>query len=270
MIRFIQILILFALSVATPSVFGQIEIGYVKELSVSGAIGPRLLKSGRIVMAQDSAPKASWVANVQVSSPRRFTVMAVRPTSIEQKVPLELESEKTDADTKITTRNYIISEESEVWIYGISLEDNDEASNVKLRLVLKNEPKPPKPDDPPNPPPNPIPDDVPNAYNVGKVAKANAPSDPVNAKQIASWYRTDIKKLWGDPSLSDIATINSDIAKKFAAKQCKDQPTCQQWDKWRDAVAVALKAEQTKRKTFTRDDWRFAYEEIATALESVK
>ena len=270
MIRLTQILTLFTLSLISSSVFGQIEIGYVKELSVSGAIGPRLLKSGRIIMAQDSAPKASWVADVQVSSPRGVTVMAVKPTSIEQKVPLELEAEKIDPDTKITTRNYVVSEESEVWIYAISLEDNDEESNKKLRLVLKNEPKPPKPDDPPNPPPTPVPDDVPNAYNVGKVARTNAPSDPVIAKQIANWYRTDVLKLWGNPTLADIATIQSDIARKFAAKQCKDQATCQQWDRWRDAVSIAIKAEQTRRKTFTREDWKASYEEIATALEAVK
>jgi hypothetical protein len=144
----------------------------------------------------------------------------------------------------------------------------------RQQIVVKIEGTQPVPPGPgPGPGPEPTPDPAPNVlndYNVGLVAFQNAPKDPALALKIAGFYKDGADRLFGQSGISDIQTVIRDIDRKFQDKQCTDQESCRQWNVWKNEVTKALALEQQRRKFFTRDNWFFALNEIASALEQVK
>jgi hypothetical protein len=158
----------------------------------------------------------------------------------------------------LNENEFLLFGEGEYLVEAISL-NHDRSLKVVIGSSPTPTPNPPKPDV-----------DVPNEYNVGSVAYSKAPSDAAMAKQIAGYYRLNAGKLFGQGGLADIQTILNQITKDFESKQCKDQATCEKWSEWKVSVGAALNAEQTKRKTFTRQDWYAALTEVAQALEVVK
>ena len=227
-------------------VFGQIELSYTPAKSLVGATNPRVV-GDRILIGDDSKPQISSVAIVKVKASESFRIKA-RKTLFE-----------TSELIPLNENEFLLFGEGEYLVEAISL--NHERS---LKVTIGSSPTP----NPPNPPKPDV--EVPNEYNVGSVAYSKAPSDAAMAKQIAGYYRMNAGKLFGQGGLADIQTILNQITKDFESKQCRDQATCEKWSEWKIAVGAALNAEQTKRKTFTRQDWYAALTEVAEALEVVK
>lgn len=248
-------LLVFALFISfCSSAFGQIDLSYSMAKSLVGTTAPRII-GDRIIIGEDSQPRVSTVAVIKVKSDERYKLKA-RKTLFE-----------TAELVALTDTEYLLAGDGDYLVEATSVD-----SDASLRIVIGGSPSPT-----PNPPPEPIPTptptpkpDVANDYNVGLVSIQTAPKDPANAKQIANWYRVGAAKLFGQGGLSDIQTILQSIEKDFAAKSCTDRATCEQWTKWKAAVSTALQAEQTKRRTFTRQDWYSAMIEIAASLEAIK
>lgn len=248
-------------------VYGQIELSYTIRKTIVGATNAELLPGGRILIDDDSKISGSVVAEVRATSTKPYKFEAMKSLK-EYATLIDLPDVVSG---ELTTKRFLLVGEG---FYVFKATSRTDELDRTLEITI-GKPGPPKPDDPPGPKPDdpPKPDiDVSNDYNVGKIAYTTAPADPAMAKSIAVWYRVGASKLFGanQEKLSDIESIKKDIDKQFAAKQCKDQPTCEQWAKWQVAVKAALLAEQNKRKTFTRQDWYTSYTEIANALEQVK
>jgi hypothetical protein len=226
-------------------VSGQIELSYTPARSLVGATNPRIV-GDRILIGDDSKPQISSVAIVKVKASESFRIKA-RKTLFE-----------TSELIALNENEFLLFGEGEHLVEAISL-NHDRSLKVVIGSSPTPAPDPPKPDV-----------EVPNEYNVGSVAYSKAPSDAAVAKQIAGYYRVNAAKLFGQGGLADIQTILNQITKDFESKQCRDQATCEKWSAWKVSVGAALNAEQTKRKTFTRQDWYAALTEVAQALEVVK
>jgi hypothetical protein len=244
------LVILFALC---QSAAAQIELSYTVAKSLVGTTSPRIVGE-RILIGDDSKPQFSQVAVIQAKASEPYRLKA-RRSLFEVAELISLGSDE-----------YLLVGEGEYLVEAVSL-NHERSLKVKIGGSPTPTPDPPKPPVPPKPDPVP---DVANDYNVGVVALTKAPNDVPIAKQLATSYRTNAAKLFGQGGLADVQTILNQIAKDFSAKQCRDVATCQQWDAWRVAVQAAMSGEQTKRKTFTRQDWYGCLMEVANALDFVK
>jgi len=137
----------------------------------------------------------------------------------------------------------------------------------EIAFTIGGKPSPPGPT--PEPEPEPEPSVVPNEYGVGLVAFQNAPSDTANAKAWAGMYRAKAGQLFGEGGLASIDRILADISATIGNRQCVDKAKCEQWGVWKAKLDAALKAEQAKRGSFSRQDWFGALNEIASGLEAV-
>ncbi len=262
MIRF-----LLAFLYLTSLASAQIELSHSMRKTLVGATNPEVLEGGRILIDDDSKVAESPAALIKVASTEGVRVIAMLGSTIVDLIAVDT---SIDQPSKITTKRYLLVGEGEYTITAIS-RANESWDRTSRIVIGKPTPKPPKPDpDPPKPDPIPPPSPVPNEYNVGNIALKTAPSDPNQAKTIAGWYRIASAKLFGQGGLADIEQIKREIDQQFASKQCRDQATCMQWDVWKKSIGQAILAEQSKRKTFSRQDWFSAMNEIATALEAVK
>ena len=233
----------------------QIDLSYKKAQSLVGATAPRVI-GDRIIIGEDSKPQVSVVAVIKVSSKDRYRIKA-RKSLFE-----------TAELVALTEHEYMLAGEGE---YLIEVASVDHDASVKIQIGKD----PPKPDPKPEPKPDPIPDpkpvpDIGNEYNVGAVALQNAPKDVSNARTLAASYRRNAARLYGQGGLADIQAVIKLVDVDFNAKTCTTREVCEAWAKWKTVVSNALTAEQTKRKTFTRQDWWASLNEIATALEGVK
>jgi hypothetical protein len=168
---------------------------------------------------------------------------------------------------------YVLAEPGNYWIiiaYGTADSKQFDKEFIFTIGDAPNPPNPPTP--PPNPPTPPVPPnpDIPNEYNVGKIAYSAAPNDQALAVTIASWYKAAANAGYGIGGLKPIEFALEDLNRKFDARKCKDEATCAKWAAWKIAVDAALREEQKRRGTFTRENWYKCLNEIATALEAVK
>lgn len=255
----------------SPALFGQIELSYSIQKTIVGATNAEVLNSGRILVGEDSKISESLVAVIKVVSTDGFRIKAWK--GLRETAELDKLNDVVDDSTKKLTSRYLLAGQGTYVIDIVSRTNEDWDRSVEITIGASPGPKPepPKPDPKPEPPEPPKPDvDIPNEYNVGLVSYTTAPKDYDNAAIIAKWYRVGATKLYGQSGLHDIATVLNQIDEQFRVKQCKDRVTCEQWEKWKVAVSAALIKEQSKRKTFTRQDWFSALVEIATSLEKVK
>lgn len=113
---------------------------------------------------------------------------------------------------------------------------------------------------------------MPNEYNLGAIVYRYAPKDATTAKMLAKAYRAEAAKLNGDDQnrLADINSILARLRTAFDSRTCFDEATCKAWDAWLVKRDEAMKAEQVRRKYFSKNDWYAALNEIAIALEAVK
>lgn len=253
------------------SVTAQIELTYSKVKTISGVTNPQVI-GGILFVGEDSVPTPSQGAVVKCKTKMKFSEFELYRG--DEEIDMRMIDQLIDQTVKETTTTWLVTGEGSYKVVARGYDPELGMEKVKLAFVL-GKPAPPIPPeplpDPPKPdPPKPDITPVKNAYNVGAIAYKTAPSDIAIAQKIAGWYRVGASKLYGIGGLSDIERIKADIDRQFAQKQCQDQATCQQWDRWKAAVSQAVVAEQIRRKSFLREDWFAAMVEIAEALEAVK
>lgn len=249
----IRPLIAFLLLASTA--FGQIDISWTTQKSVTGLVNPRTVGT-RILVADESNPVASRVVIVKVVTAAKFVKLSARKSLFEF---ADLE--------KLSDNEWLITAPGKYLVEAVTFDPATGIDERRIEITF-GEPEPvppPKPDPIPVPPPKP---DVANAYNVGHISYTNAPRNVVEASSIASIYRVGASKLFGanNNPLLDIEGILKEIDSQFIAKSPKDAG----WVKWKVAVGDAMRAEQIKRKTFSRQDWYACLIEVAASLEAVR
>ena len=250
--RLLSALVLF-LSFGTNAL-AQIEISWKPARILTSSQPVESLDDRSLLVADDAKLVEQKVAAIKIVTASKFVKVSARKSLFEF------------ADLiKRSETEWFLAGSGKYLIEVTTFDPEKGIEEKRIELVIGVSPDPipdPKPD--PVPPPKP---DVSNVYNVGQISYQNAPRNPVEANAMSGWYRVGASKLFGaNNSLSDIESILKEIDRQFAAKTPKDPG----WEKWRTVVAEAVKAEQIKRKTFSRQDWYSCLIEIAASLEAVK
>lgn len=234
----------------------QVETQVVRKKALLGVTNP-VVQGNRILVGEDSNVAVSDVVIVDIRTAYKFTRIKAKQNG--QRVEPEL----------MADNSYLFAGAGQ-YVLEITVFDPERGIDDKeITFTIGGKPTPP-PGPTPDPTPEPSPSVVPNEYGVGLVALTNAPSDVANAKAWAGMYRAKAGQLFGQGSLASIDKILADIAATIGNRQCVDQAKCEQWGTWKTKLDAAIKAEQAKRGSFSRQDWFGALTEIATALEAVK
>jgi hypothetical protein len=238
------------------SAFGQIEISWKPTRIVTSSQSVQTLDDKSILVPDDAKLVEQRVAAIKVVTAAKFVKVSARKSLFEFADLIK----RSETEWFLAgTGKYLVE------VTTFDPERGIEEKRIEIVIGANPDPIP----DPPKPDPIPVPPkpDVSNVYNVGQVSYVNAPKNAAEANAMSAWYRVGASKLFGaNGSVSDIESILKEIDKQFAAKQPKDPG----WEKWRTVVAEAMKSEQLKRKTFSRQDWYSCLIEIAASLEAVK
>ena len=233
----------------------QVETQVVRKKALLGVTNP-VVQGNRILVGEDSNVAVSDVVIVDIKTAYKFTRIKAKQNG--QRVEPE----------QVADNSYLFAGAGQ-YVLEITVFDPEKGIDDKeITFTIGGKPSPPGPTPEPTPPPDPS--VVPNEYGVGLVAFENAPSDTANAKAWAGMYRAKAGQLFGEGGLASIDRILADINTTIGNRQCSDQAKCEQWGVWKTKLDAALKAEQSKRGSFTRQDWYGALTEIATALEAKK
>ena len=162
MIRSIQILTLFALSLISSSVFGQIDVSYAKVTPISGVTVPTIV-DGILFGGEDSVPVTSKGAIVRTKTRMKFTELEVTrndeeidPKLLKENVIEVVAATETDPAVKVTTTSWLLVGEGTYKIVARGYDPVLGMAKQRKTIVLGDPaPKPPgpKPDDPPAPQP---------------------------------------------------------------------------------------------------------------------
>jgi hypothetical protein len=234
----------------------QVETQVTRKKALLGVTNP-VVQGNRILVGEDSNVAVSDVVLLDIRTDYKFTRLKAKQNGN------RIEPEKVAEATYLFAGSGSYSVEITVFDPERGIDDRE------VTFTIGGKPSPP-PGPTPEPTPPPDPSVVPNEYGVGLVAFENAPSDTANAKAWAGLYRAKAGQLFGEGGLASIERILSDINTAVAARQCVDKAKCEQWGVWKTKLDAAVKAEQAKRGSFSRQDWYGALTEIATALEAVK
>lgn len=231
----------------------QVETQVVRKKALLGVTNP-VVQGNRILVGEDSNVAVSDVVIVDIRTAYKFTRIKAKQNG--QRVEPE----------QLADNSYLFAGAGQ-YVLEITVFDPEKGIDDKeVTFTIGGKPSPPGPTPEPTPPPDPS--VVPNEYGVGLVAFQNAPSDTANAKAWAGMYRAKAGQLFGEGGLASIDRILADVNTAVAARQCVDKAKCEQWGVWKTKLDAAIKAEQTKRGSFSRQDWYGALTEIATALEA--
>lgn len=234
----------------------QVETQVTRKKALLGVTNP-VVQGNRILVGEDSNVAVSDVVIVDIKTAYKFTRIKAKQNG--QRVEPEL----------VADNSYLFAGTGQ-YVLEITVFDPEKGIDDKeIAFTIGGKPSPP-PGPTPEPTPPPDPSVVPNEYGVGLVAFENAPSDTANAKAWAGMYRAKAGQLFGEGGLASIDRILADINTAISARQCVDKAKCEQWGVWKTKLDAAIKAEQSKRGSFTRQDWYGALNEVATALEAVK
>lgn len=233
----------------------QVETQVTRKKALLGVTNP-VVQGNRILVGEDSNVAVSDVVLLDVKTDYKFTRLKAKQNGN------RIEPEKVGEATYLFAGSGSYSVEITVFDPERGIDDRE------VTFTIGGKPSPPGPTPEPTPPPDPS--VVPNEYGVGLVAFENAPSDTANAKAWAAMYRAKAGQLFGNGGLASIERILVDINTAVAARQCVDKAKCEQWGVWKTKLDAAIKAEQAKRGSFSRQDWYVALTEIATALEAVR
>lgn len=233
----------------------QVETQVVRKKALLGVTNP-VVQGNRILVGEDSNVAVSDVVIVDIKTGYKFTRIKAKQNG--QRVEPE----------QVADNSYLFAGAGQ-YVLEITVFDPEKGIDDKeVTFTIGGKPSPPGPTPEPTPPPDPS--VVPNEYGVGLVAFENAPSDTANAKAWAGMYRAKAGQLFGEGRLASIDRILADINTTIGNRQCVDKAKCEQWGVWKTKLDAAIKAEQTKRGSFSRQDWYGALNEVATALEAVK
>ena len=233
----------------------QVETQLTRKKALLGVTNP-VVQGNRILVGEDSNVAVSDVVLLDVKSDYKFTRLKAKQNGN------RIEPEKVGEATYLFAGagSYVV----EVTVFDPEKGIDDK----EVTFTIGGKPSPPGPT--PEPEPEPEPSVVPTEYGVGLVAFQNAPSDTANAKAWAGMYRAKAGQLFGEGGLASIDRILADINTTIGNRQCVDKAKCEQWGVWKTQLDAALKAEQAKRGSFSRQDWFGALNEIASGLEAVK
>lgn len=234
----------------------QVETQVVRKKALLGVTNP-VVQGNRILVGEDSNVAVSDVVLLDVKSDYKFTRLKAKQNGN------RIEPEKVGEATYLFAGAGSYSVEITVFDPERGIDDKE------ITFSIGGKPTPP-PGPTPDPTPEPEPSVVPNEYGVGLVAFENAPSDTANANAWAGMYRAKAGQLFGEGGLASIDRILADISATIGNRQCVDKAKCEQWGVWKTKLDAALKAEQSKRGSFSRQDWYGALTEVATALEMIK
>jgi hypothetical protein len=264
MTRFASLFVLLFGSTCFADLKVEIDAKATNTVVVSGLVNP-VLTEGIVTSDEASKPvvKTQSRKTMRVITNAKYVDLTIERLVVVNGA-VERQRANVFSSSVANPFEFVVQGDGDYDVFVSAFDPGIQKYQTTIQLGL---PKPPPDPDPPKP--DPIPP-ITNGYNVGGVALKTAPSDPANAKLIATWYRTGASQLYGKGRLNDIERIKADIDKQFSLKQCRDQATCQQWDKWKSAVSAAFVAEQVKRKVFTREDWFASMIEVAEALEAVR
>lgn len=232
----------------------QVETQVVRKKALLGVTNP-VVQGNRILVGEDSNVAVSDVVIVDIKTAYKFARIKAKQNG--QRVEPE----------QVADNSYLFAGAGQ-YVLEITVFDPEKGIDDKeVTFTIGGKPSPPGPTPEPTPPPDPS--VVPNEYGVGLVAFENAPSDTANAKAWAGMYRAKAGQLFGEGGLASIDRILADINTTIGNRQCVDKAKCEQWGVWKIKLDAAIKTEQAKRGSFTRQDWYGALTEIATALEAV-
>jgi len=234
----------------------QVETTVTRKKALLGVTNPQV-QGNRILVGDDSNVSVSDVVLLEVRSDYKF-----------QRVKARQNGNRIEAE-KLSDNVYLFAGTGSYQIEITCFDPDRGIDDAELTFDIGGKPTPPTPPQPT--PPEPQPEVVPNDYGVGLLTYQLIPLDPPNITKFAKVYRDGAGKLFGTGGqLRDISNIIADINTAIANRQCADASKCEKWGDWKLRLDAAIKAEQSRRGSFTRNDWYSALNEIANALEARK
>ena len=239
--------------------FGQVETQLTRKKALLGVTNP-VVQGNRILVGDDSNVAVSDVVLLDIRTDYKFSRIKARQNGN------RIEPER------LADNSYLFAGAGSYVVEVTVFDPERGIDDAEVTFSIGGKPTPPPgPTPEPEPEPGPQPEVVPNEYGVGLVAFQNAPDDATNASKFAKAYRDGAGKLFGvGGNLASIDRILADIASTVQNRQCAELAKCEQWGTWKTKLDAAVKAEQSKRGSFSRQDWYGALTEIATALEAKK
>jgi hypothetical protein len=233
----------------------QVETTVTRKKALLGVTNPQV-QGNRILVGDDSNVSVSDVVLLEVRSDYKF-----------QRVKARVGGNRLEPE-KLADNVYLFAGAGS-YVVEVTVFDPDKGiDDAEIKFDIGGKPTPPKPPEP-TPDPEPQPEVVPNDYGVGLLTFTETPDDTANATKFAAAYRAAAGQLFGTGgTLRSIDKILSDLQATVAGRQCADLAKCEQWGKWKTKLDAAMKAEQSRRTVFTRDDWFKALTEVAVALEA--
>ena len=236
----------------------QVETQLTRKKALLGVTNP-VVQGNRILVGDDSNVAVSDVVLLDIRTEYKFSRLRARQNGN------RIEPEK------IGDNSYLFAGAGSYVVEVTVFDPEKGIDDTEVSFTIGGQPKPPTPDPTPEPDPEPEPAVVPNDYNVGLLTYQETPADAANAAKFAKLYRDGAGKLFGvGGNLASIDRILGDINTAIAGRQCADQAKCEQWGRWKTKLDAAVKAEQTRRGSFSRQDWFAALNEVAVALEARK
>ena len=231
----------------------QVETTVTRKKALLGVTNPQV-QGNRILVGDDSNVSVSDVVLLEVESDYKF-----------QRIKARQNGNRVEPE-KLADNVYLFAGSGKYEIDITCFDPDRGIDDAELTFDIGGNPTPPPPP-PPSPPPPP--EVVPNDYGVGLLTFTETPDDTANATKFAAAYRAAAGQLFGTGgTLKSIDKILSDLQSTVAGRQCADLAKCEQWGKWKTKLDAAIKAEQSRRTVFTREDWFKALTEVAVALEA--
>ena len=230
----------------------QVETQVTRKKALLGVTNP-VLQGNRILVGEDSNVAVSDVVLLDIKTDYKFTRIKAKQNGN------RIEPEK------LGENSYLFAGAGSYVVEVTAFDPEKGIEDKEVSFTIGGQPKPPEPG--PTPPPGPA--VVPNDYSLGQLTYDETPADAANATKFAQLYRDGAGKLFGTAgNLATIERVLADISTAIANRQCADQAKCEQWGRWKTKLDAAIKAEQARRGSFTRQDWFAALGEVATALEA--
>lgn len=227
--------------------FGQIDISWTTQKSVTGLVNPRTVGT-RILVADESNPVASRVAIVKVVTAAKFVKLSARKSLFEF---ADLE--------KLSDNEWLITAPGKYLVEAVTFDPATGIDERRIEITFGEPEPPPKPDPVPPPKPNPVPED--EFGNIGQRASLLAVGLPKVA-EVAVLYRNGAKRLASDPTAS-IDIVSAELRDRRLALLGAESTKYA-------ALIAEIKKEQDARWPMGRGVFASFYAAIATGLEAVK
>lgn len=232
---------LIAFLLLASTAFGQIDISWTTQKSVTGLVNPRTVGT-RILVADESNPVASRVAIVKVVTSAKFVNLSARKSLFEF---ADLE--------KLSDNEWLITAPGKYLVEAVTFDPEKGIDERRIEITF-GEPEPVPP-----PKPNPVPED--EFGNIGQRASLLAVGLPKVA-EVAVLYRNGAKRLASDPTAS-IDIVSAELRDRRLALLGAESTKYA-------ALIAEIKKEQDARWPMGRGVFASFYAAIATGLEAVK